>query len=492
VRLYDVPILWLPVLWLRAPDRLGLLPPRIAWRGRDGLVTGAGVHVPIGGQRGPSLETLDLFASGYLQGGVDLEGRLATESSSTTVRWDHLHADLLALDSHGATRGESGATGAYRLDVIRGARGRHGTLELEPAARRYDRGRAALIGSGGGFVGALGAHATLARSGPLDELGTVGPEAHVGFGTATGARSALDTSLSATSVRRVGHATTSLAVERGRFEAASALGPLWVGATLSERALLVSEESEHRLEGEGGARARAALPFWRGFGDGGDPWVHRVEPFVDGGARASSSRGDALTDYAPPLPGRTYLALAGLETSLGRMSSRSGLTADVRGGAIGQSSLSGIFAASLSGSAAVYALSADAAIEPEHGRSHHAGVHARLGREDELHLITHVEGQGEQAPLGARFVGAESWDAPRTAWLDSAGWSAAGRLGIPWTRELATAIGADADVTRERLLAIRGVLGYRHRCGCLAAVAALGHRVGREGLDAEIRLDLMP
>src|SRR5690606_3055763 len=48
----EVPVFWLPYFWLRSKNRLGLLPPKIAYRGGDGLLMGGGVHVPLGQAKG--------------------------------------------------------------------------------------------------------------------------------------------------------------------------------------------------------------------------------------------------------------------------------------------------------------------------------------------------------------------------------------------------------------------------------------------------------
>ena len=40
LRFYDVPILPLPYFWLRSDEKLGVLPPDIAYRGHDGLFVG--------------------------------------------------------------------------------------------------------------------------------------------------------------------------------------------------------------------------------------------------------------------------------------------------------------------------------------------------------------------------------------------------------------------------------------------------------------------
>src|SRR5438445_13153168 len=48
LRLFGVPVFWLPWLWLRSPRKVGLTTPDVSLRGGDGLFLGQGVHVPDG------------------------------------------------------------------------------------------------------------------------------------------------------------------------------------------------------------------------------------------------------------------------------------------------------------------------------------------------------------------------------------------------------------------------------------------------------------
>lgn len=52
--------------------------------------------------------------------------------------------------------------------------------------------------------------------------------------------------------------------------------------------------------------------------------------------------------------------------------------------------------------------------------------------------------------------------------------------------------GADADAGAGRILAWRAGLLYAHPCECLAATAWVSQRVGRDGVDAWLALDLVP
>jgi hypothetical protein len=76
--------------------------------------------------------------------------------------------------------------------------------------------------------------------------------------------------------------------------------------------------------------------------------------------------------------------------------------------------------------------------------------------------------------------------------FDRAGWTTGGELVIPWARWLATQAEVSVDASTRRLLAYAGSLAYRHRCGCLALQTWVGHRLGREGQDGWVTVDLMP
>jgi hypothetical protein len=492
----DVPVFWLPVLWLRAPDRLGLLAPRVAWRGDDGLSAGAGVHVPLGGKRGPTLESVDLFASGYLRGGVDLESQLATERSSTRLRFDRLGESLLAVDSHGASTSRTGGGAAWRVDAIRGARGRSGTLELEPAARRYDRARALAGTVDGPWVAGIGASATAVRGGALRDSGVVGPEAFVGAGLALGRAGTFSSELAADTLGQRGGSTTSHASHAAELDGDVTLGPLLLSASLGDRAELRSAELGASGAAFVGSHISASLPFARAFADDPDPLLHRVEPFVEGGARGGVVRQSPFAPLEvvdPYVSERVVLATAGIETALGRWGARSAVELSARAGWVGPATAPERMAAlGLSGDAEWAALRVDAAASADHHDAAVARARIRLGRRDGLHTLLHAEGRRDAEPLLARTLFSSSWDQPAAGFLDARGLSAGGELMVPWTRWLATSVGADVDVTDSRWLAVRGALGYRHPCGCLAALGSAGRRVGRGGFDAELVLDLMP
>ncbi|MBI3200327.1 MAG: hypothetical protein HYZ29_02220 [Myxococcales bacterium] len=498
VRVGDVPVLWTPILWLRSPDRLGLLPPRLAWRAEEGLSAGTGVHVPIGGKRGPTLSALDVSAAGYLRGGVDVETRLSTPGTSTRVRWDHQRDSLLALDAHGAGAGRDGAAAALRIDAIRGARGLAGTLELEPVSRRWDHARASLSGASEHVVGALGGVAVAERGAAMDAGVAAGPVAALAFGGALGAGSSADTFVEASTLRERGQASVTLLVHHASVAAATNLGPLWVSAQLDEHTVFESREREASASAFAGTRLMASAPLARAFGDGTDPLVHRVEPFLDAGVRVAERRGQSADVFraleAAPT-GRLALGAAGVSSALGRDGAREALEVELRGGALGDLDAERVepaAGAELAADSEWVGARVESAARLDSDRELYQSGRLRFGRADALHVEGHVTGGLDDAPLGARTLLSDHFAGSVRPYLERAGWSAGARLGVPWTRQLASEVGTEADVSSARLLAWRAALGYRHPCGCFSLLGRTGQRIGREGLDVDVTLDLMP
>ena len=99
------------------------------------------------GRTATEYDELDVTAAGYLKGGVELTARFRTPRSTNRVRWDQLHQDLFAVDAHGSyPQAETGMM-AWDLDAVRGPRARSATLNLDEAARAYDRGAAEVDGA---------------------------------------------------------------------------------------------------------------------------------------------------------------------------------------------------------------------------------------------------------------------------------------------------------------------------------------------------------
>jgi hypothetical protein len=494
VRVGGCPVLWLPYFWLRAPDRVGMLPPEIAWRGEEGLYAGAGIHLPWRGDP-PHAEvrSWDVRAGGYLRGGAAVDSRLTTPESTTRVRWDYLRTSLVAVDASGSfSRADRSATGAYRADAIRGERGRLGTMSLDAAARRYDRMEVGVGHAGAAWTTGVELRADAPRGGPMTELGAVGPRGHVGFGSALGSYGWMDAAFDATTVHEPARGTATVVTHRRSLALFAPAGPL--GLEIG----FIQDLSATSTEGADGGvaftvgRARVALPLVRGFGSGPDPLRHWVEPFAEVAVGHTTRRG-ALLDPTWPADGSRLSALLGAGTAIGRDGSRGAGSLDLAGGVVGPvGHLLPALRARAVTRAALFGLGADAAWLPDHPQALGLLVHAALGRPDGFLLSAYTEGRLAMDPTTARWVTARTWLPPRSGFLDRPGFSAGSAVAAAWSRAIATTVSLDGDLGEQQLLGVRGGISYRHPCGCLGAAAWAGERLGRRGLDAWVGVDLLP
>ena len=295
-------------------------------------------------------------------------------------------------------------------------------------------------------------------------------------------------------------------------------GPFELRASATGRGRVLGQVeggAEAAREGAGAAGVELSLPFSRAFaGAAGDaPLVHWVAPVValrgallaEEGALFSLLDG-ALPGAAPP-PLGSWMAAGGVSTALGRYGGPS-LRLDARAGAAGSAEGAvalvharlGFEARAFAGTTEVAAvgpgrpnLGAPTSAAPSGGVAvvGRARVGALAGPWARLELA----GQAGEGAAEARAIAAGSWAAVPVelgGYLAASGLSGAAEVSIPWTRVVRTGARADADLTGGALLAVRGLLEARHPCGCFSAGLVVGHRLGREGVDAALTLDLIP
>jgi hypothetical protein len=482
-----------------------LLPPDLAYRGADGVFAGGGAHLPW--RSGDEAHGLDLRAGGYVEGGAAVSGTLTTPASTTRITWDHLRGDGLAVDAHGAVESDATTT-AWDADVIRGARGVRATTELDAAARPFDRARGEVAWRDGGWTVASGLRSTSPRGGGIDDVGVAGPVASIRRGEALGGFGAYDAAAEGGAVGEPGRSTSFARGEGGAF-VADRWGAL--GASLSLRgAGDVASESDRATgasrsgaDGAASARARLALPLARAWASSerNDPWLHRIEPAVD--AAVLAARGDDLLGVAPgrgggAIHGDAWLAGGTLASTLGRWGARLGGQTSLSAGALGSfdsaAAPRGVVRSRLSVAGRFFALASEGARVFASGHST-AGVafvaRARVGDRAGLHATLYAAARDGIDPVAARALTDAPLE-PSGGFLASPGWTTGGAARMPWTSWLATTGGADADLTAGLLVAARGGLELRDRCGCLRVRLTAAHRLGREGVDAWLAIDLVP
>ncbi len=515
---FGLPIFWLPIVWLRSPGRIGLLPPDVAYRGADGVFLGAGVHIPW--TKGDGQHGVDMRAGGYLKGGFAASVDVATPSSFTRLQYDRLSGstlggpDGLLVDARGALQKNFALTEelAWDADLLRGERGVYATTELEPVARAFDRVAIEARVREAGFVAGLGVRSDARRGGELGSLDVLGPMMTLGASTPLSDFGVAHATFDGGALRIPGG--TTVAIARGVIGAMTAahLGPL--GSTLSVQAAgdVVSDGVDHAKDGAANARLEFGLPFGRAFqsSDRGDPWRHRIEPIAfastlvargDGALAAGARNGIASGGGLATLRGDAFTTGGGFRTALAKWAKGEGFEIEATMGTaaarpIGKQDAArdGLFAVARWRAEAQHryvALTAEGAhlIAAVAGNAWVA--RARVGETTGLFMKAWVASRVGVDPVTARLLTDPSLESP-VGFLAEGGWTGGVRASIPWFKYVTTRGGVDVDFTERTLLAAVGTLELRDSCGCFRFRATGAHRLGREGIDVWISLDVTP
>jgi hypothetical protein len=518
LRVYGVPVMHLPVFWLRSDEKLGVLPPDIAYRGQDGLFVGEGIHVPF--RTGAGKNAIDLRAGAYLVRGFAVDGRLHTPGSATTIRYDRLPGapapalrgtpdatdDGLLVDARGATHNDEVSV-AWDVDAIRGRRGVAATTDLDAAAKPWDRGAAeGSLGLGSSFVAATGFRSVSRRGGGATDFDAAGPVTTIRTSGAATSGITYDGTVEGGALRIAAPfgpspQTVSYARAELGLAGATAIGPVATSLSIRGAGDVAAEPSDSGSDRAGSARARLGVPLVRAYEtDDHDPWVHAIEPFAE--AAVLHTHGDALLHA---LPGRAVAAIdgtapitdVGIVTSLGRWARRQAAELAIAGGAAygSNSTPSGarpLVRGRLASTLRLLGLSADggwAFGDPSGAADGFAIVtRARLGLADGLRLLANVAARDGIDPVVARALSDAPLE-PSAGFLVREGTTGGATIVIPWSRGFTTTFGADGDATAVELVAARAGFELRDRCNCVTLRVAGSRRLGRDGFDAWLALD---
>jgi hypothetical protein len=483
VRAFGVPVFWLPWLWVRPRSEWGLLPLKIAYRGEDGLLLGSGVHAPVGAAG------LDVSAAGYVRGGVELEGRLLTARTATTVRWDYLHESALALDLRGSVNPAETASIAWSADALRGARALRGPALLEEVALRQDRARAAAGWSDKGVNLGIGVGTAAPRGDALSSVAVVGPDLSVGLGGALGRSATANVDVGVATWAGPDVNSMTLISERAEVRGSARSGPVAFDAGAWTRALATLDVGSEGYVAMAAATSEVSVPLVREFGAPESPLAHWLIPFVTGLAGASDDR---TPSAVPAIVGRGgfFMAAAGIRSALGETRGRRGaVSVSAQAGYAGDGAGTDlpVVAWRATGHAALVAVRGEGVTTRGSEPGDTVLSTLRVGPAGGLFVEGRAFGSRNAVPLIGRLFAA-GLDAPWAPWLANPGWSVGGRVGIPWARVVSTTADVDYDATSGVLLGVRGAISYRHPCGCLSAAAWAGHRVARPGADAFVTL----
>jgi hypothetical protein len=505
------PVFALPILWLRSPDRVGLLPPIVALRGTDGLLLGSGVHLPWRGG------ALDLTAGGFTAGGAEIGAALRTEETRARVTVDRINGTRVALDARGSLA-ESGAPAvAWDLDAVRGDRARSGTIDLAPAAQPFDTGSAeASLRAGGGGAGVIAGGGVIARA-PRGEGSIVaGPRAALALGGTLGHVGSWSAGASGVVL---GGADPRTALPLGRASIGGEIdarpGPFELRTSAQARAYYVGAiggSDAPSREMSAAASAELALPFARSFAShtaGEAPLVHWITPSLLLRGALADEQGTFFQPIGGALPSASWIAAAGLSTSLGRYAGPA-LRLDARAGVAGEPhgilrsllfarlGADGRLAAATVSAAAVGARIGGTPVglaDDPGARGYAVLGRTRFGPDGGPFVRVDLGAQGGGNAGEARAIAAGAWAAlpgDALAYLAESGVTLGAEMAIPWTRAFRTGARIDADLAAGAVLAVRGIAEYRHPCGCLGLGLLAAHRAGREGVDVAVTVDVVP
>ncbi len=513
LEVFHLPIFWLPFFWLRAPSKVGLLPPEIAWRGVDGLFLGEGVHLPWHGRDGDVV--VDLHAGGYINGGFAVDATARTDATTTRVRIDELQSQSgLLVDARGAFVRDAGplrARTAWDFDLLRGARGVQSTTELDAASRPFDVGAAEASVDASSFIVATGVRTAAFRGGDLLTSDAAGPYVTVAHDAALGRVGAYDATVDGSVLHETGGGSLALAhAQAGVLLAGRAS---WVGLSASVRATAdaATDSTQTGAIGAVLARAEGTLPLVRSFetSDHADPLRHRIEPFVSVAALASDATG-ALSALAArsmaflaqsalsAASGEAGIAAAGVRTALARWARGDGVEVEANAGGVVDSAgvaHGAVRWRALAGGSVVGLLGEGAHAFSSAGSSSSGNafvLRARVGAERSGPMVSaHVAARDGVDPVTARLLTDAPLE-PAAGLLATPGYSGGVRASVPWTRWLTTRGGVDMDLSQLVLTAASGTIELRDTCGCFRLRLNAAHRLGRDGVDVWATVDLVP
>lgn len=504
IEVLGMPVFGLPIVILRPHDKIGLLPPVLAWRADAGFVAGGGVHLPW-----DETSWIDARGAGFSKGGGAIEAQLVAPWTRTFVEVNVLGTTRVEAVSLGAIDLGGGAksrvSAAWDADVIRGARARSGAIDLDRAAALDDHAAAEIaIRSSYNGVSFVLAPGMMMRG----ERGTgtffVGPR--------VSANASLQSFAASIVGGLLGEPGAGLTLPFARAEVGGEVdarpGPLSLRFSIRGRARVVGAAPRDAMDLGGAGEAELGLPLVRTFGRRSDglSLTHWITPSVvlRGAGYAARDPFDQLgTPASRVITPFSGLVAGSLASAIGYSAGPSARV-DLRAGALGGSRSGGVRALGhgrLAFGSSLFEASGDVAIAgPSAAEAFGAAASANarvgplIGPSIGLSLATST-GSGGGA---AKLVATGTWAAlPSEAYnpFTIAGTTLGMEIVSPRDRSLSGAARLDVDLSppegaSPRVLAARALGQYRHPCACWGLSLMFAHRLGRPGIDVMTAVDL--
>jgi hypothetical protein len=189
--------------------------------------------------------------------------------------------------------------------------------------------------------------------------------------------------------------------------------------------------------------------------------------------------------------GLAMIAAGGWSNAIGRWGSRTAAEVDVIAGAVaGAGGARPALRGRVQAGGGWWSLEADAARLQDGGTAAGALLaRGRVGPPAGLHLSAHAEERDGIDPVAARTL-IDAPLAPASGFFVSDGWTGGASVGLPLGSRITLAGGADGDATAREIVDARGSLELHDPCGCVVLRATVAHRIGRDGVDAWLSVDL--
>ena len=489
LRVGDTPVFWLPWVWFRSWDQPGLLPPKLAWRGDGGLLLGPGFHLPWKDGVGQPAH-LDLYISGYTRGGFELESSITTTRSRTNMRFDRMHGDLVRLESEGSqpSAGPGGLT--WRVDTVGGSRGVTGLIDIREAYRPFDEAAAHVEVQPSSYSWLYAGVAGTGIRG-RDRLHW-GPSLLAHAGGALGIHSGWEASGKVRVLDDANQDAAHLTMVRARWFAAPILGPSKISVDGQSIARSLSLYGHSSMDVVAWSTSEASFPFARSYAS----TVHLIEPFVRVVGLSSARTAEPSMALLPPAiaGGSRWTATVGIRSDLGPPGASRGFRWEALAGKLGDFEGNTIDSAVVARAGLVQdwvTIQAQAAVltRSEYqrafllARTSVGGMHSAKANID-------IASRSNTDPVDAAAFEPSTQIANPCGVLSQSGTSLSVGGHLPLGSTIRAEVMSDWDLGEKAWLSTGSGLVLEHPCGCLQGRAWVSRRVGREGTDAWLALEL--
>jgi hypothetical protein len=244
------------------------------------------------------------------------------------------------------------------------------------------------------------------------------------------------------------------------------------------------------------ARSAVGIPLGRPFpsADADDPWVHITEPRIEVAALTThvGSVFGPGADRGMTLPsGAAGLATLTWHNALSRWGSQTSLDVDTSVGAIQM--LAGTTPAARANlTTRGDWIGGDIDFARVLDGSGHGGAFVgriRVGRAAGLHVTLRATDRDGVDPVAARALADPTLE-PATGFLASNGWGGTADASVPLGPRVTVRGGSTVDIERATMVAAVGSIEVHDSCRCTAVRLTSSNRIGRDGVDVWLTVDL--